>query len=641
MKRIHYLLLLGVLFALSLNGYAQDKTKSLTYSYLTTDGIDYRVNTNGSNIEEMVYFKIPKATAALYKGAKIAKLRIATTGSIGSKAYIFVRTDIQKADVATQLLPSDLLMKEDFTNKGWYTIDFATPYTITGDDELCIGWRCELSSEEWALPFAIGEAKDLDPNGSFIATRDYGSTGEWTISNGDTNVSVEAIFEGDNLPQNAMIISSLNVAPYTKVGNKVHVSGVAQNMGAQTIKSFNLNIAPDGDKTISNTVENAELKSLAKYNFSFDLSTEKTGKRSLVGNVDKINSGANEMAAKTNESPFAYVEKGVQRNVLMEVAVDNSQASTIDAYNKMAKSLNELGDKKANVIPMIIHFKDSYAITGTNNMKWFYNNNNNFYTPAMMLNRFTSEGSKTYDSSNKMIDAVSGVFIPDENLTKYIQAALDRDAYMTLNANAKYNPEFKEITVHVEGTPMIDGIAPTNLNEIEIALIEEGATTTINGQEIVQPNVVRAFLSERAYYGDDQVITGKGFNNDYYYTLKDGTDWNTKKLKAIVYLSDYANTAASSNEFDQFQVTQATSCYIDGLSTGINSISNSSNNVSMRGNSLNIAGDFNTATIYSLTGVEMMKIHSATSDLSTLTPGIYCVKIVNKDKVETAKIMVK
>ncbi|MGI6223823.1 MAG: Omp28-related outer membrane protein [Prevotella sp.] len=192
------------------------------------------------------YVSFPNKFVKPYAGNRITKVNIGLNKAATNVTLYINYAPKNKRHVYTQ--------KVGELQKGWNTVELTTPYELSDTSNVAIGYRATFSE-------AYGVGYSLEPfsDGDYIYNN---SQTQWTSTYG--SICIQAVVEGDNMPQNEMLIGSLSnqTAPFDST--TVTMQTTVRNVGGNAVESYTL------EYTYDDKVENLE------FNHALDINASDT-----------------------------------------------------------------------------------------------------------------------------------------------------------------------------------------------------------------------------------------------------------------------------------------------------------------------------------------------------------------------------
>lgn len=179
-----------------------------------------------AGIKVQTAIEIPEEQAQILAGNSITGLRIAFGPSSVQDVNIFLAYELEDDVVPFNSQVSHLSVTE-----GWNQVTLETPYEIEGKRFFIGYWLTTANSKDYPVI-----ADGIPPTHHY---GDYINNGKGWTNKGDFygNMCIEAIIEGDNLPQNDVKASSLSVSDYVKTDSPFSLSVKLTNKGAKAVES--------------------------------------------------------------------------------------------------------------------------------------------------------------------------------------------------------------------------------------------------------------------------------------------------------------------------------------------------------------------------------------------------------------------
>lgn len=206
---------------------------------------------SGKNAKISGAIKLSKEDLVLYAGHSISKLRVGipSTTNLPSSIEMWIRSTQKGANEAeSSVVPT----------VGWNISDLSEDYTITGEEDLWIGFSYTQETKLNLLSF-VGET---NAEGCYIAKNE-----SWNsyASKKYGSLSIEAVIEGDDLPVYDLAIKSATI-PNTlcKWGDPIKLTAVVRNNAsapANAIVRWTLG-AESGEAAVDGTLEYRENKTI-------------------------------------------------------------------------------------------------------------------------------------------------------------------------------------------------------------------------------------------------------------------------------------------------------------------------------------------------------------------------------------------
>lgn len=205
-----------------------------------------------------------------YAGNSITKVRIGVCAE-GKNAYLYIKRKPQDNKYIYR-------QKLENLKAGWNDVTLDTPFIINGTDDIAIGYKASFDKEG-----GVGYSDEKFYEANIVY---YNSKNKWTtIENG--SVCIQAIVEGDNMPENEMMINKINsqTAPYG--ASSVTFNAVVRNVGANEIDSYTAICSYDGEDEVLTMNHNLPVN--ASDTISFEVPAIMPGTHKITITIDRVN----------------------------------------------------------------------------------------------------------------------------------------------------------------------------------------------------------------------------------------------------------------------------------------------------------------------------------------------------------------
>jgi hypothetical protein len=123
------------------------------------------------NTTVRIAFLIPKEIASKFTGAQITKIHVGFGSSPATNTSVFIAEGLSSTLAYTQ--PST------FNTSVWNDITLATPYTITGETDVVIGYEFTGGGAEKFFSIAFDDSTEPNMNGNYFSELENGSYSAW------------------------------------------------------------------------------------------------------------------------------------------------------------------------------------------------------------------------------------------------------------------------------------------------------------------------------------------------------------------------------------------------------------------------------------------------------------------------------
>lgn len=559
--------------------------------------------------------QFPGSYMTRLKGNKIVKVRIGIGDSLTEQINsIFITNKLDGEPFYTQTV-------SQFT-PGWNEVALTTPLEITGE-ELFIGYRYITSGS--TLSFDAGDNNDL---ANWISCGDPEESLTWYHQQDCGSLNIQAIIEGNNLPQNDAAIYSVTSKKYAQADHQYPVEFLVRNMGAGNIKSLAITYTFDGMEPVSRTIDDLCIKSNDIGLVCLDdASIREAGIYDLHLTIDKVNGKVDESDSDNQKTINNIVCKDeyTRRKVLLEQFSTAKCNNCPHAHVLLEKNLKY---RKGDVIWLIHHsgfYTDDLTIDESKSYVYFYNSTSG-YAPAAMLDR---TNLAQFGALNGDYQSTSGpVFNTESNLIpKLLDQRVNSPALITVNLENKFDTADRLLTVSVSGELPGGNADRLKGNDIRlnIYLVEDSIPGIQSGIEgtYIHNHVIRKALTN--VWGDKIA-----FNNEKYssreYTFTIPEEWKEKKTRIIAFV---ANSDSSNPNNAQIYNAEEVELIPKQGDTSVKSEKDCYDiEIYQNTEELCIKGNYKSAVIYNLTGNTVQSVSKPEANLSiaTFEKGLYFIK---------------
>ena len=572
--------------------------------------------------------QLPSSCMERLAGSKLTRIRVAFADTLTDQENaVFLSYDLDGVPFYTQPV--------DKFDAGWNDVVLEVPYEITGARGLYVGFSCK--SRGYVVSFDGEESNGM---GDWFAFSQLDSESpSWHHETGSGSLNIQAVVEGDNLPQDALSVVSVRIAKCVPVGEAVPVDVVVRNMGANTVESVTL------DCTMKDGTQSFELTGLA-------IPSNGLQRLSLDDFVVGYNGISDFSVAITavNGYPNTYEEEAyVAENLLCRAEYANrmillEQFSTAICANcpTAHSTLRRAMEKQGNVIWVTHHSgfgTDDYSIPASQDYLYFFGSEPS-YAPAMMLDRtnFYRYGA----------DIASGPAfeVGTEIVPRLLEEENNAPAYVTVSIASSFDAESRRLEVEVSGgIPSKDaGKLSGDDIRLNLYLVEDslrgmqmGLFNTVY-EDYHHDNVLREVLT--GVWGDAVTFDSEGnyASLPYVFVLPEG--WQPENMRIVAFLAN-ADLEVPNN----CAVYNAAQVRLGGSSAGNVAIDEvpalpGQPRIRRWGDVLEVEGGEGQAEVYAVSG-SLVKVFPSASgmDISGLAPGVYVLRLFGQEGNHTFKFI--
>jgi hypothetical protein len=535
-------LLFAVMAVVAFASHAEVSSMHLGYSNneLVTTG---QIGISGANdVSAAIY--LPQSMLTNYADNYIESIKVGLASKLNVETLtVWVREDLSGENLAQGTINSSDAPK---IAKGWNDVMLQSPYTISGDKGLYIGY----TFHQKGASYAISSVGTYQENGLFVKLGDS----DWTTYTDKGVLSLEAMVKGDNLPKYDLSLLSVSTKEHYSIGSELPVTINVKNVAATTISGFNVACKIDGYDTVYNTRIDCDLKYDDTQEFTINLILDLT---ELADNVDmsvsitSLNEGDDEDLSNNSASvSFDVITREYQRNVFIEEFTTEKCSNCPSAASMLKSALESLAETYPDRIIAACHhsgyYTDWLTTSADSDYLWFYNGGGSTYAPAFMIDRIEQD-DKTPVFSNPGLT----------NMISKIEKRLKEPAYAKLDITAKYNDagDAAIITVNGERSRMFSIHEP----RLTVYVIENNITAHNQAGAsgtYIQQHVLRTY---NASWGETLNWVDDKFEYNCELEIKSG--WNANELEVLAFISDFDSTDAT-----KCTIENSAKCLIEGSS---------------------------------------------------------------------------
>ncbi|MDE5958903.1 MAG: Omp28-related outer membrane protein [Muribaculaceae bacterium] len=567
-----------------------------------------------------------------YNGASLTRLNVAMGNNLTEQNnYVFITDNLDGPVLYSQPV--------DEFQYGWNEIALDTPFEIDGR-ELFVGFRYESAGETLSLD---GEPDNNLANWIYISQTDENG-GQWTHQSGGA-LNIQAIVEGDGLPQHDIAIDRHTIRQYACTTEPVPLWIVVRNLGAATVGSIDVTVAADGEELIVGTVDGLEIPSGEMRNVCIgELQFKSNNIFDLTVDVTAVDGMPDERPADNSVTVANVIVRKdyTPRKVMLEHFSTMNCANCPNAHRAIDDALHFRND----VIHVIHHAGfgvDPLTIQAAEAYMWFYTDgktNGSSYAPAVMLDR---TNMSAYGATDGDHSTPGPAFIPRrENLGSLIDRRLSAPALLTVGINSDYQPADRTLKVSVEGS-VPNGSADrlgVDSPRLTIMLTEDGipgpqvgVTVPMDGPYI-HDRVLRHVMTG-SVWGDVVEFNGGDYKSkEYTYTIPE--TWNPENIRIVAFVSGFDQTSSNS-----CQILNAEEIMLDS-NVGIPSLPVAATWVpAVRNGAVTLPQDCLGARVHSLSGALIASVPAGAPSigLGSLPAGVYILSADMPGGTVTSKIV--
>lgn len=262
-----------------------------------TRNMDFGWGDAGSVATPYIFF--PGDYLKPYAGASIVRVNIGLLKD-ASNCYLYIKENPNDEQYIYRQKLGDL-------PAGWNEIELETPFEVTGDRPVSIGYRGSFKSAG-----GVGCGNEKNPDGDHVY---YNSKNTWTTTGG--SIAIRAELQGDALPVNEMAIGRLSdrMADYEET--EVTFTTTVRNGGANAVENYDLELTVNGETSALHIDRRVPVNGTDAVSFTVP-STVK-GEYPLTLRIVKVNGVADTYEANNSASAVLRVrDRAFMRRVVCE-----------------------------------------------------------------------------------------------------------------------------------------------------------------------------------------------------------------------------------------------------------------------------------------------------------------------------------
>ena len=574
--------------------------------------------------------QFPESELQRLKGSRITALRFRMGCSLTAQEnYVFVSPSLDAVAQHKQTVAQ--------LNSGWNEVKLNTPVEITGE-QLFVGFRYKTSGDALSM-----DGRDDNALANWISITQEGdeNASEWGHQSGG-NINMEAVIEGDNLPQNDARMEQLMAKRYAGTHAKTPVRMLIRNMGAQPIHTLEMNYTVEDQPTCTSTITGLDIASNAVALVTIpDVVFEHNGVANLDVAVTRVNGETDENTSDNAATVENVVSKKdyTNRKVLLEHFSTSNCNNCPTAHTNIENALLYRND----VIHVVHHAgmgTDFLTIPESEDYLYFFGEN--CYTPAIMLDRTNMSPYGVGNGAGSTSTPGPAFFPRSITLGKVIDQSLSVPALVTVNINHQYDANARHLSVTVSGN--VPAGTPERLKASDLRLNIYLVEDSIYGKQEGAPDTQHYCHNSNVR----QVLTGSwgksiSFDDATYtsdaYTFDIPATWKPEHMHIVAFISNYSS--GDRNDCQIFNAADAP--VLNQEATAIRQLHDTSTNVTViaHNSQLFISGEHDGADVFTLTGQHLAHIEAGQQSITTAAwnDAVLLVSVKGNSSVKTFKVI--
>lgn len=563
---------------------------------------------------------LPSSILDKYAGDKISAIDFGISKKRGSRADVFVCTDIDYIKETQKATASTRSYKE-----GWNRVSLNLPYKIVKGQDLYVGYIINTTDED--LDFLLFD----DSSFGFTGRNFYGHDNNWydNLTGINKNLCIRAVITGDNVPNNDISfirVTSANGGNVVEQNKPYSYSGYVINNGKTPVTSLGISASAKGVTSKEVDVDGYNIPNGIPTKIDFDgVSVPSDGNITANFSVTKVNGEKDPDLTDNTASMYLYAIKEGGKSQPHTVLVEDF---TSEGYENA-----ELSEKTT---------KTSFEAVPETSLIWVRHHVN--WNGVKDPYRLTEDGEylKLFGSSEPFLPALAvdrnifpqlseetagpgpAYYMPwVETAGQLADASASVPTFITLKASTKRDG--KKLAVTVDATTESSEMPNQSDLRLTTWLVEDSIKTTkqAGSEDYVHNGVIRKVLSGNAW-GDRVEIKDYAFQKTYEVEFDDS--WNPKNLSVVAFVSNQGKEVTKRSIFNSCQF------FCKDEVSGIEQVNTGKADMSIVGGKLYLGEGCSLLGIYDMAG----RAYSNGS----LNAGMYIVKATDGKTVYTKKIRI-
>lgn len=464
---------------------------------------------------------LPASVLKKYAGDKITRIQFAITDQAGIAASVFVTKDLGGTALSSVTIRNH--------KSGWNSVKLNKEVTITGDEDLYVGYVVSCSSADDA------NKKIITCDFNSIQTPDvnyYGMNNMWwplqTAVN--YNLAICAFAKGDNRPEYDLGIERVDASDIVWQNQSTSADILLRNFGVEPVTSMEVEALTNGEVFDTKTVSGLNIAHNARTSVNVrGIVFPGEGNNTFSLRVKSVNNAEDSDPTDNEYSKDIYsIREGAEeqvRRTLFELYT--SEKDEQGAYADQV--YGEAVDKASNIIWVRHHDNDGFTLPEEAPYMTLFTNNT-IFTPACLVDRSIFDGVSSDRGPAYFIDS-------DETLGRMFTAQQSVPTYVNIPVKAVYDASAKKINVTVDAESQVKEMPFQNSLRLTTYLVEDSivSTTQKGSTSFVQNGVIRKILSGDAW-GD--AVSFDNYKASFNYNVAVADDWRPEHMRVVAFVNN-------------------------------------------------------------------------------------------------------
>lgn len=478
----------------------------------------------------------PESMLNRYKGS-MESVRVGLVSKINvDTVRVWVRKELDGADLAH----GEINIKTDGILRGWNDIALETPYQVTGEEPLYIGFTYKQRSKVEAISV-------LTPGQENAFFYKAGTDAAWEDRSKTGTLSVEAVVAGDDLPQYDLGLFDAKAQPNLKT-DVINITVGVHNVAMNAVDGFTINTCLEGTDT--------------EYTNHFDLRIEPYENKQVSFEIPySINAGTQNAITLTLAS-LDNGEDAIPGNNITTVALSFARKVLIEEFTtekcgncpRVAGYLHDVlnlpqyQDKVVAVCHHAGYNTDVFTQQCDKDLLFLFGGDGT-YAPAMMWDRAVLDNSG------------SPVICPDKNdILNGCDKRLAVAASSIIGIKGVYDDATGKLNIDITGYRQQD--AGSETENLTVYLLEDNVQAydqANGGSNFKHQHLIRRYNSTQGVRVDWE---DNSFSKEIQFDVEDG--WVLEEMSVVAFLH-----AMNRGNISKCEVDNAESVKLVEMTSGI------------------------------------------------------------------------